>query len=194
MCMGFSLRPRNAVLSSPAWRQGTGISYNEALEAAPSPSPPILKRISISTGCSRLRDNKRDQGQTREMDAASAAVETERAPDVWTGRRFAQADPGVFDRHARIGARAAKPHAEAPANAASGQPAWGRMSARVAPHTTPRGARRGARYEKSAPVMRRADKRGQKIDEIIELGRGEAERACRGVLWPIMLSAVLMAL
>jgi len=44
-----------------------------------SPSPPILKRISISTGCSRLRDNKRDQGQTREMDAAGAAVETERA-------------------------------------------------------------------------------------------------------------------
>ena len=112
------------------------------------------------------------------MDAAGASVETERAPDVLAGRRFDQADPGVFDRHICIGARAAKPQAEGAGKCRLG-PAGigGSMSARVAPHTTPSGARRGARYEKGSNRDEKGRQtRGQKIDEIIELGRGEAER------------------
>src|SRR5208337_3485532 len=113
MCMGFSLRPRNAVLSSPALAvRGPASPMMKRSSRRSIRSPLILKRISISTSFLHLRDDKCHQGQTREMDAADPPVETERAPDVLEARRFAQADPGVFDRHARIGAWATKPQAE----------------------------------------------------------------------------------
>src|ERR1019366_4244521 len=178
MCMGFSPTPRNEVLSSPASAARGPASLTTSLWRRRSTlSPPILKCISILTGFLRSRDNKCHQGQSRPMNTAGPAIEGERAPDVLGTRRAACADPGVADRNSRIDPRAAQPHAEGARERRLG-PAGigGGVAARVVPHGAPRGPGR------SVPCDQRCDDdpynghpRGKKIDEIVELRRGEAE-------------------
>src|ERR1019366_1176074 len=178
MCMGFSLTPRNEAPSSPASAARGPASLTTSLWRRRSMlSPPILKRISILTGFLRSRDNKCHQGQSRPMNTAGPAIEGERAPDVLGTRRAARADPGDADRNSRIYTRAAQPHAEGARERRLG-PAGigGGVAARVVPHGAPRGPGRTAAHEESRDHDEKSGyPRGEKIDEIVELRRGEAE-------------------
>ena len=90
-------------------------------------------------------------------------------------RRLDQADPGVFDRHICIGARAARPQAEGAGECRLGQPASGEHVARRAGHYAKRREARRPVRERQQPGMRRANKRAENWRDH-RLGRGKAER------------------
>src|ERR1700730_4122280 len=178
MCMGFSPAPRSEARCSPASGARVRASLMTSLSTPRStPSLCILKRILTSTCSSRLRDNKRHQGQSRPMHSASKSKERERAPYILGRSLFARADPGIVDLAFAIAPRAAEPQSERARERRLG-PAGigGRVSTRVAPHGAPRGLGRSFWGEPSRDndqIGRQP--RGTKIRNIIEFRRGEAK-------------------
>ncbi len=112
------------------------------------------------------------------MDTAGKSIKGDRAPYVSGTRLAARADPGVVDLGFAIDARATEPQAERARECRLG-PAGigGRVSARVAPHSAPRGLWRSLWGEASRDNDKQARyPRGTKIDEVVEIRRGEAKR------------------